>query len=118
MTLEHKHGPVYVGNFVATWAANIVLLRRTNATDNSWYASSITIRQSVGNNAAQTIAVEVLRPDETVFASQTINLPASTRLLILPLNMLQIPSNHTLVVRGTTNNSTAPANVDVSVRLL
>jgi hypothetical protein len=118
MMVEHKHGPIYVGNFVATWAANVILLRRTNATDNTWFANSITIRQTVTNNAAQDIVVEVVNPSNTVTASQTVNLPANTRLITIPLNNLAIPRNHTLVVRGTTNNSTAPANVDVNVRLL
>jgi len=118
MLQEHKHGPIYVGNFVATWSANVILLRRTNATDNTWFANSITIRQTVTNNAAQDIVVEVVNPSNTVTATQTVNLPASTTLVTIPLNNLAIPRNHTLVVRGATNNATAPANVDVNVRLL
>jgi hypothetical protein len=118
MLQEHKHGPIYVGNFVPTWAANVILLRRTNATDNTWFANSITIRQTVTNNAAQDIVVEVVNPFNAVTASQTVNLPASTTLVTIPLNSLLIPRNHTLVVRGATNNATAPANVDVNVRLL
>jgi hypothetical protein len=118
MIQEHKHGPIYVGNFVATWAANVILLRRTNATDNAWIASSITIRQTVINNAAQNIVVEVVNPSNTVTATQSVNLPANTTLITIPLNNLAIPRNYTLVVRGTSNNSNAPANVDVNVRLL
>ena len=118
MMVEHKHGPIYVGNFVPTWAANVILLRRTNATDNTWFANSITIRQTVTNNAAQNIVVEVVNPSNTVTASQTVNLPENATLITIPLNNLAIPRNHTLVVRGTSNNSNAPANVDVNVRLL
>lgn len=124
MVMEHKHGPIWMQNFVAgNVAPNAVLLRIKNGTDNTWYISQLRIVQSVSNNAVQSgWRVEVLQENTDVqnpAVGQDFNFPANTRVftIVFATPLVVRPRQIINVRAGTTVTNPAPANTITSVLL-
>lgn len=123
MTMEHKHGPIWMQFFVAgTVASNQVLMRVQNNTDNTWYINRLRIIQSVSNNTAQTgFRVEVLQENTDVqnpAVGQDFTFPANTRVFTIEFTTpLVVRPRQILNVRAGTISGTAPANPITAVLL-
>ncbi|MCS6956212.1 MAG: hypothetical protein NZM44_07655 [Candidatus Calescibacterium sp.] len=124
MNLEHKHGPVWIQQFVSgNITANQVLLRLQNNTDNVWYVNRLRIIQSVSNNNAQTgFRIEVLNENTTAqdpAVGQDFDFTANTRVFTLNFTTpIVVRPRQILNVRaGGVINGTAPANPLTSVLL-
>lgn len=123
MNMEHKHGPIWMQNFVAgNVASNAVLLRIKNETDNTWYISQLRIVQSVSNNTAQTgWRVEVLQENtdaQSPAVGVDFDFTANTRVFTINFSTpLRVRPRQIVNVRAGTISGTAPANAITSVLL-
>jgi hypothetical protein len=118
--LEHKHGPFHIQNFVpGNIAANTVLFRYYNNTDNPIYITEVRFIQSVGNNNPQTFTLQVLSEDLTsTISSASISFPASTRVLrFSPSSPIRVRPREVINIFVPAVSGTVPANVLTSVRI-